>query len=97
MCKNLLLAALVLFGVRTISAADPSAAAPYLDVNLPVDQRVADLISRLSLAEKAQLLNHRGPTLERLHIRSETLAFNFCRSVSTLLTAKCFSVAAIFR
>jgi beta-glucosidase len=32
---------------------------------------VADLISRLTLEEKATLLNHRGPTVERFNIRSD--------------------------
>jgi beta-glucosidase len=44
---------------------------PYLDPSLPVDARVADLISRLTLEEKAVLLNHRGPTIERFHIRAD--------------------------
>ncbi len=43
----------------------------YLDPRQPVDQRVADLISRLTLEEKATLLNHRGSTVERFHIRSD--------------------------
>jgi len=54
-----------------IPAADTNATALYLDVNQPVDQRVADLISRLTLEEKAILLNHRGPTIERFNIRSD--------------------------
>jgi beta-glucosidase len=33
--------------------------------------RVDDLISRLTLQEKAILLNHRGPTIERLGIKSD--------------------------
>ena len=43
----------------------------YLDVKQPVDKRVADLISRLTLEEKATLLNHHGPTVERFNIRSD--------------------------
>jgi len=54
-----------------ISAADSNAPALYLDVNQPTDGRVADLISRLTLEEKAILLNHRGPTVERFNIRSD--------------------------
>ncbi len=46
-------------------------AAPYLDTTLPVDKRVTDLISRLTLAEKAQLLNHRGTTVQRFNIRAD--------------------------
>jgi beta-glucosidase len=54
-----------------ILAADTNAPAPYLDVNQPVNARVADLISRLTLEEKATLLNHRGPTVARFNIRSD--------------------------
>jgi beta-glucosidase len=43
----------------------------YLDVKKPVDKRVQDLISRLTLEEKAILLNHRGPTVKRFGIRSD--------------------------
>lgn len=43
----------------------------FRDVTQPVDQRVADLISRLTLEEKAILLNHKGPTVERFNIRSD--------------------------
>ena len=43
----------------------------YLDPSRPVDQRVADLISRLTLEEKATLLNHRGPTVARFDIRAD--------------------------
>lgn len=39
------------------------AVAPFLDPKLPVDVRVADLMGRLSIEEKAILLNHRGPTI----------------------------------
>ena len=52
-------------------AADVATNAPYLDVNRPVDQRVADLISRLTLEEKATLLNHVGPTVARFNIRAD--------------------------
>lgn len=43
----------------------------YLDPAQPVEKRVADLISRLTLEEKAALLNHRAPTIERFRIRSD--------------------------
>jgi beta-glucosidase len=54
-----------------VLAADINTPALYLDVNQPVDKRVADLISRLTLEEKAALLNHRGPTVKRFNIRSD--------------------------
>ena len=43
----------------------------YLNPDAPVDDRVKDLISRLTLEEKGILLNHRGPTIKRLGIRSD--------------------------
>jgi len=52
-------------------AADAPAPKLYLDPSQPVDQRVADLLSRLTLEEKATLLNHHGPTVERFNIRSD--------------------------
>jgi beta-glucosidase len=55
-------------GVR---AADTNSPVLYLDPKLPVDTRVADLISRLTLEEKATLLNHVGPTVARFNIRSD--------------------------
>lgn len=57
--------------VLTIAAAQP--AAPFLDPKLPVDARVADLMGRISIEEKAILLNHRGPTItvEGHRIRSD--------------------------
>ena len=63
--------ALCLLPWRTCLTADAPAPVLYLDVSQPVDQRVADLISRLTLEEKATLLNHRGPTVERFNIRSD--------------------------
>lgn len=43
----------------------------YQDVNQLLDKRVADLISQLTLEEKATLLNHKGKTVERLKIRAD--------------------------
>ena len=43
----------------------------YLDTAQPVEARVKDLISRLTLEEKAILLNHRGPDIERFGIKSD--------------------------
>ena len=43
----------------------------YLNTSAPVDQRVADLVSRMSLEEKAIALNHNGPDLERFGLRSD--------------------------
>ena len=57
--------------IGRIIAADSITDALYLDPAQPVDRRVDDLISRLTLEEKAILLNHRGPTVERFNIRSD--------------------------
>jgi beta-glucosidase len=43
----------------------------HLNPDAPLDDRVRDLIGRLTLEEKGILLNHRGPTIERLGIRSD--------------------------
>jgi beta-glucosidase len=43
----------------------------YLDVKAPVDARVADLVSRMTLEEKAVALNHNGPDLARFGLRSD--------------------------
>ncbi|MBI5388416.1 MAG: glycoside hydrolase family 3 C-terminal domain-containing protein [Verrucomicrobia bacterium] len=60
-------AALVLVACPTMAAEPPL----FRDPAQPVEKRVADLISRLTLEEKATLLNHRGPTVERFGIRSD--------------------------
>ncbi len=43
----------------------------YLNPKEPTDKRVLNLISQLTLEEKATLLNHRGPVVERFKIRSD--------------------------
>ena len=65
------LAATGILFFNNVLAADSTAPSLYPDANLPVDQRVADLIARLTLEEKATLLNHRGPTVARFNIRSD--------------------------
>jgi beta-glucosidase len=53
---------LTLLVAPLIRAAEP-APAPYLDPGRPVEQRVADLVARLTLEQKAALLNHKGSTV----------------------------------
>ena len=67
--SRLCTATLLAFGLPAFSAA----ATPELfrDPSQPVDRRVADLVSRLTLEEKAILLNHRGPMVERFQIRAD--------------------------
>ena len=43
----------------------------YLDYTKPVDERVQDLISKMTLEEKAQYLNHVGPDIPRFNIKSD--------------------------
>jgi len=45
--------------------------APYLDPGLTPDARARDLMARLTLEEKASLLNHKGATVERFGIRCD--------------------------
>jgi len=53
------------------AAGAASDAGVWRDPNRPVEERVRDLISRLTLEEKATLLNHNGPDVERFGIRSD--------------------------
>jgi beta-glucosidase len=57
----------------SITPAQPQASAMpcYLDPDAPIEKRVSDLISRLTLEEKATLLNHKGPEVTRFHILSD--------------------------
>lgn len=41
---------------------------PFRNPNLPIEERVSDLISRLTLKEKVQLMKHQAPAIERLGI-----------------------------
>lgn len=45
-----------------------SAQPPYLDPSQPVETRIADLVSRMTLEEKAAELNHLSSRNDRLHI-----------------------------
>ncbi len=43
-------------------------AQPFRDVNLPLEQRIDDLIGRLEISEKASLLLYNSPSIDRLGI-----------------------------
>lgn len=67
---------LLLAGSLSVSAlAQQGVAAPtsdlYLDPTQPLEKRVADLVSQLTLEEKAMLLNHKGSTVQRFNIRAD--------------------------
>jgi beta-glucosidase len=69
--KKLLAFGVFVIAAANLLAADTNQPALYLDTNQPVDVRVADLISRLTIEEKATLLNHIGPTVQRFNIRAD--------------------------
>lgn len=62
-----------LFGLclSTFAAAQNDSKPLYLNPAQPVNARVNDLVSRLTLEEKGILLNHVGPDIERLGIKSD--------------------------
>src|SRR5208282_3025966 len=53
---------------RALYAQQPPVDAPYLNPNLPIDQRVDDLISRMTLEEKVDQLGHIAPAIPRLGV-----------------------------
>ncbi len=62
----------VLWAERITEAAPPQQvkAAPYEDPLLPTDQRVDDLVSRMTLEEKVLQMQHTSPAIPRLGIPS---------------------------
>jgi beta-glucosidase len=63
---------LVIILLATLSASaqatEPSGALPYLNPALPMEQRVNDLISRMTLAEKASQLVNQARAIPRLQV-----------------------------
>ncbi len=53
------------------TSADSKKTFLFQDTQQTTEARVRDLISRLTLEEKAILLNHRGPLVERFNIKSD--------------------------
>ncbi len=53
--------------VQAQNAASPSNA-PYLNPSLPIDQRVNDLVSRMTLEEKASQLVNQARAIPRLQV-----------------------------
>jgi beta-glucosidase len=56
---------------NTIEAAEPAEKPLYLDPAQPAEKHAWDLIARLTLEEKAMLLNHKGTTVERFGIKCD--------------------------
>ena len=61
---NFFASAAVLFSALTVAAQD----APYLNKNLSPEQRAEDLLGRLTLTEKASLMDYNSPAIPRLGI-----------------------------
>ena len=62
-CKVLGLLVFIILGSSAGAQNVKSDVPPFLNQDLEVSTRVEDLISRLTLTEKATLLNHRGKTV----------------------------------
>ena len=62
---------LVAFPKASFSQTSVSETMLFLDPSQPTGIRVNDLISRLTLEERAILLNHRGPDVTRFNIKSD--------------------------
>ena len=68
MKHRLIFLALLLTCCCTAGSAQTASRPPYLDPSRPVDERVADLVGRLTLEEKAAQLNHLNNGIPRLNI-----------------------------
>ena len=64
----ILATALIVLGGAAMSAGRQPQAPAYLDPARPIGQRVADLLGRLTLAEKISLLGTTAPAIERLKV-----------------------------
>jgi hypothetical protein len=67
----LITAALLAVLGNMIQAAEPAEKPLFLDPAQPAEKRAQDLIARLTLEEKAMLLNHKGSTVERFGIKCD--------------------------
>ncbi|MEI6644861.1 MAG: glycoside hydrolase family 3 C-terminal domain-containing protein [bacterium] len=92
------LGVLLMAPLATLFGGDVPGAESFRDPTLPLERRVEDLLSRLTLEEKAILLNHRGSTVKRFGIRSDQ--WNQCLNGvkwggrSTTLFPSCIGMAA---
>jgi beta-glucosidase len=65
-CRSTISVMLMCLGAARV--VDAQAPAPYLDPSQPIETRITDLISRMTLEEKAAELNHLSSRNDRLHI-----------------------------
>ena len=65
---TLLLCLLFIASPATTQESKPDPAAPYLDPKLPFEQRVDDLLSRMTLEEKVSQMMNAAPAIPRLGI-----------------------------
>ena len=65
---RVLLALLVTVVGSVAQNTNPSAAPPYLDPSLPINVRVDDLVSRMTLEEKASQLVNQSRAIPRLQV-----------------------------
>src|SRR5262249_59357272 len=66
--RSLAISLLVLFSASKVAAQSSSSTPPYLDPSLPIDQRVNDLVSRMTLEEKASQMQDIALAIPRLNI-----------------------------
>ena len=59
---------LAFFPIQSILAQEHSSVPPYLQPGLPLDARVADLVSRMTLEEKVSQMLYNAPAIDRLGI-----------------------------
>ena len=67
-CKSCLLLLLAFVLLTLISTAESQSLPPYKNPNLPVETRVNDLLSRLTLEEKVGQMMNATPAIERLGV-----------------------------
>ncbi|MGB6746015.1 MAG: family 3 glycosyl hydrolase, partial [Terracidiphilus sp.] len=89
--KSVLVASSLLLCLCCAHAQDASRPA-YLDPSKPTEQRIADLISRMTLEEKAQQLNHLNAGIPRLNVSAwggwnQTLHGVWAKQPTTLFPA----------
>lgn len=71
------LAVLLFLSICLLSSTRAEPVPLYLDPSQPIDRRVDDLISKMTLQEKAQELDHKASGIERLHV-PEWSGWNQC-------------------